>query len=401
MLETIRQFAEEQLATIADVDEVRDRHARYFAAQAETYWDLWDGPSQRAALDWVDVELGNLRSGFRWAVGHHKLETAAAVAAHTVMLAFQLQVFEPVAWAEEILDAATTDDVRQLPRVYTAACLCSFLGRPHAAIAYAQRAQGLEVDPRYDGFQPGWTRFCEAVGEVHAGRIDRTLEIAADLSSLAEPEIARLFGLGTLMVELPAAGRTREARTIAEETLAAARAYGNPTVIAFVLLGYGRAYADTDPPRALRAFREGLIYSREHRLAMEEGQLLYSAARLEAVYGDLDEALESLDVAIDAFHRAGNRSLLALALAYLAVLFDRVRQPDIAVSVYGASAGYPGVSVAAVPGLPDTVEHLRDTLGPAVFDACLAAGQAMELGEAVAYARRQIRLARRRPDGAP
>ena len=67
MLETIRQFAEDQLAATGTIDEVRDRHARYFAEQAVAHWDIWDGPRQRVAVDWVDVELANLRAGFRWA----------------------------------------------------------------------------------------------------------------------------------------------------------------------------------------------------------------------------------------------------------------------------------------------------------------------------------------------
>ena len=75
---------------------VRDRHARYFAEQAVAHWDLWDGPRQRVAVDWVDVEFANLRAGFRWAADHGDLVTAAAIAAHTTMLGFVLQRFEPV-----------------------------------------------------------------------------------------------------------------------------------------------------------------------------------------------------------------------------------------------------------------------------------------------------------------
>ena len=42
--ETIRQFAEEQLAATDDIGHVRDRHARYFAAQAGAFWDVYNGP---------------------------------------------------------------------------------------------------------------------------------------------------------------------------------------------------------------------------------------------------------------------------------------------------------------------------------------------------------------------
>ena len=87
LLETIRQFAQEQLAATGTIGEVRDRHARYFAEQAVAHWDMWDGPGQRVALDWVDVEFANLRAGFRWAADQDDLATAAAIAAHTAMLA--------------------------------------------------------------------------------------------------------------------------------------------------------------------------------------------------------------------------------------------------------------------------------------------------------------------------
>ena len=63
--------------------------------------------------------------------------------------------FESVGWAEELLDAATATQVRQLPRLYTAASICSYTGRPGDAVGYAQTAVALEADPRYHGFQPG------------------------------------------------------------------------------------------------------------------------------------------------------------------------------------------------------------------------------------------------------
>ena len=155
MLETIRQFATEHLAATDTIAEVWDRHARYFAAQAVAHWDIWDGPRIRVALDWVDVEFANLRSGFRWAADHHDVEVAAAIAAHTTMISWIRQRYESVGWAEEILEAATAANLVQLPRLYTAASICVYTGRPAAAVAYAETAAELETDPRYDPFPPG------------------------------------------------------------------------------------------------------------------------------------------------------------------------------------------------------------------------------------------------------
>jgi predicted ATPase len=69
MLETIRQFAEEQLVTSGAAEAVRTAHAHYFAGREADIMDLWDSPRQREAYDWFMVELANLRTAFRWAAG--------------------------------------------------------------------------------------------------------------------------------------------------------------------------------------------------------------------------------------------------------------------------------------------------------------------------------------------
>ena len=118
LLETIRQFAEDHFATNGTIREVRDRHAHYYAEQATTYWDVWDGPGYDTATEWVETEFANLRAGFRWASDRSDLRTATAIAAHTTMLAYGLQQSEPVGWAEELLPAAITAEVAQLPRLH-------------------------------------------------------------------------------------------------------------------------------------------------------------------------------------------------------------------------------------------------------------------------------------------
>ena len=64
MLETIRQFVEEQLVTAGDAEDVRTAHARYFAERENDVFALWDGPRQQEAYSWVTVEMANLRAAF-------------------------------------------------------------------------------------------------------------------------------------------------------------------------------------------------------------------------------------------------------------------------------------------------------------------------------------------------
>ena len=78
MLETIRQFAEEQLVAGGEATEVRTAHARYFAGRETDIMALWDSPRQREAYDWFAAELANLRTAFRWAADHGDLDVADA-----------------------------------------------------------------------------------------------------------------------------------------------------------------------------------------------------------------------------------------------------------------------------------------------------------------------------------
>jgi hypothetical protein len=112
--------------------------------------------------------------------------------------------------------------------------------------------------------------------------------------------------MGLVLWLSPAAGRDDEARRIADDYLAAIRAYGSPRWTALALAGSGRAFADTDPDRALAAYREALGLVRGDRQVFQEAGVARDAAELEAVHGRLDDALELLDTTIAAFHRGGD-----------------------------------------------------------------------------------------------
>jgi predicted ATPase len=394
MLETIRQYADDKLAGRGA--EVRDRHARYFAATAVARWQSWDGPGQRAALDWVDVEFGNLRAGFRWSADRGDVDAATAIAAHTAFLGLSLQRYEAVGWAEELLATGVAASAAQLPRLYAAASLCSFLGRPGDALDYARSAvlSGAEA-----GRDPvaGWSRFYEAVALRFLGAVEGWMEVFTQMAD--QQGLERILGLSGVLYGLPNVGRTDEARLIADETLVAVRAYGNPWIIAFTMDGYARAYAEAEPGTALAMLRQGLDYAREHKLAFLEGFFIRDAAALEAWHGQFDEALDLFDRNIDSLHRAGDVAHLSSTLGYLVVLLERIEQPVAAATVYGTTTRQ--ATLNRVSDLAVVVDRLRAALGPTRFDEYLAVGAAMDTSEAAHFARRQIRLVRQSTIASP
>jgi predicted ATPase/class 3 adenylate cyclase len=141
MLETIRQFADERLATRGEANDARPAHARYFAAREDDIMALWDSPRQREAHDWFTTELANLRTAFRWAADHNDLDTAATIATYSAFLGLFVENFEPVTWAEELIELAWADEHPRLAFLYAIAALCYFAGRIEEGVRYIDASQ--------------------------------------------------------------------------------------------------------------------------------------------------------------------------------------------------------------------------------------------------------------------
>ena len=82
---------------------------------------LWDSPRQREAYEWFTAEMANLRAAFRWAADHDDLDTAAAIAVYAAFLGFWVEQYEPVGWAEELIEPAQAVQHRRLAQLYVMA----------------------------------------------------------------------------------------------------------------------------------------------------------------------------------------------------------------------------------------------------------------------------------------
>ena len=316
------------------LEQARDRHAAYFAREAAARWEHWNGPGWRDAVDWVEVELGNLRSGYRWSAGRGDVEVATDIAAHAALMGFSVQLFETLAWAEELLEPAAEADVRRLPRLYTAAGYACFAGRAEAARANAHRATELEGDPRYDACEPGYASFVEALASVYCGDLDRYVELTGAVAERYGSD--RGYGIASYVDGLQSCGRIEEALALAEESIAAARSLGNPYWIAYALWIAGMAFSKADPRRAFAAWDEGVDFVRQHRVQFFEGFLARDAGRLHTSDGEVEAALVLFADAIGAFQRAGNVPQLIITLASVPALFERLDRLEPAATLLGA-----------------------------------------------------------------
>ena len=116
--------------------EVRTAHASHFAAREADVLALWDGPRQREAYEWFTVELANLRTAFRWAADRGDLDDAATIATYAAFLGFWVENYEPIAWAEELIEPARAVDHPRLAFLYVIASQCYIIrtGRGRRAL---------------------------------------------------------------------------------------------------------------------------------------------------------------------------------------------------------------------------------------------------------------------------
>ncbi|MGA8544337.1 MAG: AAA family ATPase, partial [Mycobacterium sp.] len=311
MLETIRQFAEDQLVARGEASEIRAAHSQYFAGREADIMALWDSPRQREAYDWLTVELANLRTAFRWAADHGDLDVAATIATYAGWLGVSVQTLEPIAWAEELIEPARVADHPRLAFLYVIASQCYATGRIEAAVGYADAGQ-IVLDSSRDA-PPFGIEGVLGVVYLVIGQPERLAELCR--AQLARRRDTHVLIRGWLAGALALAGSGGEAMDSADGLIQAAEATANPEFLALALSVYGVAFRDADPVGALNALGRGLVIAQDSGGHSIASVLANNLARLEVEHDDPVAALDHLTVAIRNFHNAGDTTTIRVPMA--------------------------------------------------------------------------------------
>jgi predicted ATPase len=388
MLETIRQFAEEQLVARGEASEIRAAHSRYFAGRDADILAQWDSPHQREAYDWFTIELANLRTAFRWAADHGDLDVAATIASYVGLLGGMVQTLEPIAWAEELIEPSRTVDHPRLAFLYVMASLCYRTGRIEAAVRYADAGE-IVLGSSREALPYGFEALLGAV-YLAIGQPERLAEVCR--AQLARRRDTHVYIRGWLVAALALAGSGGEAMDSADGLIEVAEATGNPSVLAFALAAYGGAFRDADPVGALNALGRGLVIAQDSGNRAYASVLANNLALLEAEHGDPLAALDHLTLAIRNYHNAGDTTTIRVPLAILAVLFDRLRRYEPAATIAGFALS--PIAAVGVPEITTAITHLRDVLGDQAYESLAHRGETMTIAAMATYAYDQIDQAR-------
>jgi predicted ATPase len=382
MLETIRQFAEEQLVASGEADELRTAHARHFAGQEPDVLALWNSRRQRESYDWFTLELANLRAAFRWAADHEDLDRASAIAVCAALLGSFVEQFEPGAWAEEIIEPARGVQHPRLAQLYAMAARCFAASRFDDGIRYGEAAL-LAVDSGRLDEVP--LDLASEFGLIYVIRGESERWITQCRNMLSDSTGPHILPRVHMAMTLAMTGAHDEAMEVSEDLRHADRLTENPALICWALIAYGFVRLDTDPVRAFDAHRLGAKIARDTGNRLLETYNTANLARLAAKHGDSTQMLDSVATSIHSYLDSGNYFLLPQPMAVLAHYFDRIGHYEVATTSF-ATNYFPETEIA--------ITHLRKGLGEETYASLAGRGAAMTNAAMAKYALEQIDLAR-------
>jgi predicted ATPase/class 3 adenylate cyclase len=358
MLETIREFAQEQLEASGDLEPVRERHADHYLRLAEEAEPHLTGADQGEWLDRCDTEHANIRAALRWAIDRGQAGRAQAAAG--ALWRFWQQrghLAEGRRWLEEVL-AMPAGQARTAERAKALVAAGGIAWWSDRAASRAPYAEALEIERELGDparlaealYNQAFVVAAEHDLEAAARLLEECLELFRRLGD--ERGVARVLAMQVVPDAMAGAWDRVMARL--EEVAAIWRRLGDRLQLAFDLIWLAFAHGRAGRPDDARAI-----------------------------------ALEALEL----FREADNPTGVALAFLDLAFLLTWEGRHADAIRMGGVAAGpRQGVGGGPTPGFGgmlegDPVADARAHLTEDAADRAWQEGLALSVQEAVAIAK--------------
>ena len=398
MLETIREYALEQLEASGEVGALRRQHAEYYLALAEeAELRFWEGGEYGLWLTRLEQEHDNLRAALAWS------QTEAGDAEIGLRLAGALWWFwfvhshysEGRRWLETTLAVSGEASISLRAKLLTGAGqLVRVQGDYGRGAALLEEAVGLCRDL---GDIRGLARALIELAFASLFRGDDQQAAAFWEESLAlSRRSGHSWGVATSLHGLGRAAEFRgdyeRAAALLEESLGLFRELGNTWYTAWGLRYLGRVLqTQGDQVRAVALLEESLALWREQDNKPGMAWALHNLAGVARAQGEHGRAtalaVESLELA----REMGQKREMAECLEGLAGLAAAQNQRERAARLFGtAEMLRQGIGAPLPPSERAAYERdvaaVRGGLGEEVFAAAWAEGRAMSSEQAIAYA---------------
>ena len=403
MLETVRAYAAERFAAVADAQLVQEGHYRYFLQLAQRHANqraLW-GASRNQHLARLDAEIDNVHAALAWAAGQATarplLELCAEFGGYWLT---RVRFADAVEWIDEALTKPDADrhpalQVRVLraqawalwplgrgteSRAVTAEARA--IARTQADIAlYSRILADSAVHAGLDGeFEAATTLADQALHSAKTSGNRWAIAMAASARALAEINVAEL------------SERVDAAATLLKET-------GNAYHYAVVYhLAADRALSSGAERQALKFCRRAIPLVRELDDPFEWMFLHGSLGMAAILSGDPKTAAHAFREQLKLCHELVVLPATAPGLAGLAAVAALRDDLDRAARLSGATAAHRYGTPLAPYKAAETrlaatlLEPARTRHGRLAWDAAVREGAALSFNDAIAYALDEPRL---------
>ena len=348
MLQTIREAALERLLARRDGGPARRRHARYFAAYAESLLPELEGAAQGTALDRLGQEEDNLRAALEWGLAPRAGATRSQVALRLAgALGFYWflrgRLLEGRRWLERALatPAGGPGDALHRARAHNAAGTVSYgLGdyltaRTHFEAARQGWAAAGERKREADALN-NLAMMARTLGDYTAaqGLLDQCLAARRELGD--RPGLAN--ALNNLDLLAQQSGDLTRAGTLFEQALLLMRELGNRHSISLALTNLATlALQQGDYPRAASLQEENLAICRELGDARGQANALNNLGSVLLRRGDYERAGACYRESLALARALGEQGAGANAQHNLGLLAVNMGQPERATTLLADS----------------------------------------------------------------
>jgi predicted ATPase/DNA-binding CsgD family transcriptional regulator len=395
MLETVREYALEQLGLSGEEEALRDQHARWFAAFADEADVMLQGDDQLTWLARLENEHDNMRSAMAWALAKEDSKLTLRLAGALHWFWFQHgHWLEGKSWLERSLAAPGSEvKCRERARALAGLGLLNFvLGEFELARARLEesiiisREIGDELGVACAMLYLGWPALVQ-------GDFTRLRELATQ--SLARfralgyrwGTVAALCSLG--IAEMDLQSDPTLARALLEESFTAAHELGDAWGIARAANCLGElARGEGDYDRAQELYGMALERFRVLGQSKHLPLVLHNLAQLAALRGDSCQAAANFAEALVMQSDLGDRRGQAYSLTGLAALAVGHSDPERAARMFGSAdalLAFAGLTLETLD-LEATERQRADAiaqLGTAAFAAAWEKGAAITLQKAI------------------
>lgn len=432
LLETVREYAAEQLAASTEQEAMRARHRAWFLDLVERAEPFLRGPDQEVWLDRLEAEHDNLRATLEWSQRRGDADVVLRLAG---LLWWFWYGHGHIAEGRQWLAAAPAR--RELPApvraraLLASAHLAIFHGDYHEARSLADQAR-LAYQELSDRWGVGGAQVILAIIATLSGEVERAAQLSAEALTLFREQKdpwASAYALSFLGLAALNAGDLPGARSYFGESFSIFRTLGDRVALAFAIshlgllaraegrnddavrfLGeslatfegvgdrWGAGYvlgllgvladAQGSSEAADRYFQRSLAVRRSIGDRRGAAQCLVGLARVARARGQQERAHALLVEALVIRQGLADHRGMFHCLTDLAGVAAAWGQHQAAARLLGAGGAFGGAAPrTAARAAEELAAHVRDQLGPAVFEEMWNLGRQMDGEAVVAYAR--------------